>query len=179
MATEIKEPALQEDVSHNIRTLKLALVFTAVFFVVEIIAGFLTNSLALLSDAGHMLTDILALCVSLYASYLTRRAPTLQKSYGYYRSEVLAALLNGIILWLVVGFIFYEALQRLFVPEVVNAAGVTIVGAAGLILNLLVARMLRGQEDLNMKGAYLHVIDLFGQVRYKSRQCSSTLHRSV
>lgn len=163
MGSEIKEPLVQPDVSQNIRALKLALMLTSVFFVVEVVAGFLTNSLALLSDAGHMLTDILALCVSLYASYLMRRAPTLQKSYGYYRSEVLAALLNGIILWLVVGFIFFEAAERLFIPEKVNAAGVTIVGAAGLIINLIVARMLHSHDDLNMKGAYLHVVtDAFG-----------------
>jgi cobalt-zinc-cadmium efflux system protein len=152
-------------VSQHIRVLKIALVLTALFFAIEIVAGFLTNSLALLSDAGHMLTDILALFVSLYASYLMRRTPTAQKSYGYYRSEVLAALLNGIILWLVVGFIFYEAIQRLFIPEAVNSGGVMIVGAAGLILNLIVARMLHGQEDLNMKGAYLHVMtDALGSV---------------
>lgn len=165
MGSDIKEPPVQRDVSQNIRALKFALFLTAIFFVIEIVAGFVTNSLALLSDAGHMLTDILALVVSLYASYLMRRSPTIHKSYGYYRSEVLAALLNGIILWLVVGVIFYEAVQRLFLPENVNSGGVVIVGAAGLIVNLIVARMLRGHEDLNMKGAYLHVMtDALGSV---------------
>jgi cobalt-zinc-cadmium efflux system protein len=163
LAIEVTDPSVQKTDSDNVRALKIALVLTAVFFIVEIVAGFLNNSLALLSDAGHMLTDIMALCVSLYASYLMRRAPTLHKSYGYYRSEVLAALLNGIILWLVVGFIFYEAIQRLLVPQTVNGMGVTVVGAAGLIVNLIVAAMLHNQEDLNMKGAYLHVLtDAYG-----------------
>src|SRR5687767_2519337 len=93
--------------SHDIRVLKTAFILTSLFFVVEGVAGYLTRSLALLSDAGHMLSDMLALLVSLYAARMSRRAPTAQKSYGYYRTEVLAALFNGLVLFLMIGFIYY------------------------------------------------------------------------
>src|SRR5438067_13155384 len=89
----------------NIRVLRLALALTGFIFIVEIISGFLTHSLSLLSDSGHMLSDTLSLSVSLYATYLSQKAPTAQKSYGYFRSEVLAALFNGVTLWLVIGFL--------------------------------------------------------------------------
>ncbi len=153
------------DGSGQIPALRRALILTALFFVIETAAGFLTNSLALLSDAGHMLSDILALGVSLYAAYMSGKAPTSQKSYGYYRTEVLAALFNGIGLALVVGFIFYEALHRLMDPSVVNGSGVIVVGSAGLVVNLLCAWMLHGDHDLNMRGAYYHVLtDALGSV---------------
>jgi len=149
----------------QVPALRRALVLTALFFVVEIAAGFLTNSLALLSDAGHMLSDVLALGVSLYAAYMSGKAPTPQKSYGYYRTEVLAALFNGIGLALVVGFIFYEALHRLMEPSAVNGSGVIVVGSAGLIVNLVCAWMLHGDHDLNVRGAYYHVLnDALGSV---------------
>ena len=80
---------------NDIRVLKAAFILTSAFFVVEAVAGYITNSLALLSDAGHMLSDMLALLVCIYAARMTRRAPTAEKSYGYYRTEVLAALFNG------------------------------------------------------------------------------------
>src|SRR5512145_1981348 len=95
----------------DIRALQRALLITAAFFFVEVAAGFYTRSLALLSDAGHMLSDIVTLVVSTYAAYLTRKAPTSQRTYGYFRTEVLAALFNGMTLWLMVGFIYYEAFR--------------------------------------------------------------------
>jgi cobalt-zinc-cadmium efflux system protein len=116
----------------DISVLKNALILTSLFFVVEAFAGFLTNSLALLSDAGHMLSDILTLLVCLYAAKMTRRAPTAEKSYGYYRTEVLAALFNGLVLFLMIGFIYYEAMLRLFQPVTVSSAGVMAIGGAGL-----------------------------------------------
>jgi len=150
---------------HDIKALRISLALTAAYFVVEAVAGFLTNSLSLLSDAGHMLSDILALGVSLYAAMMVRRAPTAEKSYGYHRTEVLAGLFNGLILFLMIGFIYYEASIRLFHPEAVNGPGVIAVGSAGLIVNLISAWMLHGRHDLNVRGAYYHVIsDALGSV---------------
>ena len=151
--------------SHNIRLLKTATLLTALFLVIETIAGFLTRSLALLSDAGHMLSDVLTLLISLYAAYLARKAPTAHRSYGYYRTEVLAALFNGMLLWLMIGIIGFEASQRLFNPQEVKTGGVILIGGAGLAINLVVAWMLHGHDDLNMRGAYYHVLaDALGSV---------------
>jgi cobalt-zinc-cadmium efflux system protein len=150
---------------NDIRVLRTSFIITSVFFVVEAVAGYITNSLALLSDAGHMLSDMLALLVSLYAAKMTRRAPTAEKSYGYYRTEVLAALFNGLVLFLMIGVIYYEALQRLFLPVTVSSTGVMAVGGAGLIVNLISAWLLHGHQDLNVRGAYYHVItDALGSV---------------
>ena len=150
---------------HDIRVLTISLTLTSLFFVVEAVAGYLANSLSLLSDAGHMLSDMLALVVSLYAARMMRRAPTAQKSYGYYRSEVLAALFNGLVLFLMIGFIYYEALQRIFLPEPVSGIGVIAIGGAGLIVNLISAWLLHGHQDMNVRGAYYHVMtDALGSV---------------
>lgn len=149
----------------DIRALQRALVITAAFFFVEVIAGFLTHSLALLSDAGHMMSDIFTLTVSMYAAYLSRKAPTAQRTYGYFRTEVLAALFNGMTLWLMVGFIYYEAFNRLMNPRPVAETGVIIVGAAGLAVNLISAWLLHGHTDLNLRAAYYHVImDALGSI---------------
>lgn len=148
-----------------IRVLKRALWLTGSFFIVEVCAGFITRSLAVLSDAGHMLSDLLALAISLYAASMSRKAPTAEKSYGYYRTEVLAALFNGLTLFMMIGFIYYEALQRVFQPVPVNGAGVILVGAAGLLINMIAAWMLHGRADLNLRGAYYHVMfDALGSV---------------
>jgi len=150
---------------HDIRVLRISLILTAVYFVIEALAGFFTNSLALLSDAGHMLSDILALVVSLYAAIVVRKAPTTEKSYGYYRTEVLAALFNGLVLFLMIGFIYYEAFARLIQPQPVHGTAVIAVGGAGLVVNLISAWLLHGHQDLNVRGAYYHVItDALGSV---------------
>jgi cobalt-zinc-cadmium efflux system protein len=151
---------------HYIRLLRGALAITVLFLFVELAAGFITNSLALLSDAGHMLSDIVTLLISLYAAYLSRKAPTTKRSYGYHRTEVLAALFNGLSLWLVIGIIYYEAFHRFRHPDPVNGIGVIIVGFLGLAVNLASAWLLHGhQDDLNVKGAYYHVItDALGSV---------------
>lgn len=148
----------EQQAGKNIRLLQRVLLITSTFFLVEVVAGYLTRSLALLSDAGHMLSDMLALLISLYAAFLVRKAPTPKKSYGYYRTEVLAAFLNGLILFLMIGFVYYEALNRLFDPVEVHSEGVIIVGGAGLLVNLVAAWMLHGPKDLNIRGAYYHVI---------------------
>jgi cobalt-zinc-cadmium efflux system protein len=150
---------------HDIRALQRALLITIAFFFVELIAGFLTHSLALLSDAGHMMSDIFTLIISMYAAYLTRKAPTAERTYGYFRTEVLAALFNGMTLWLMVGFIYYEAFHRLMNPQPVAQNGVIIVGSAGLVVNLFSAWLLHGHNDLNLRAAYYHVImDALGSV---------------
>jgi len=151
--------------SHDIKALKISLILTSIYFIVEALAGFLTNSLSLLSDAGHMLSDILALGVSLYAAVVVKRAPTAEKSYGYLRTEVLAALFNGLVLFLMNGLIYYEAITRLFHPEAVNGSGVILVGGVGLAVNVISAWVLHGHQDLNVRGAYYHVVsDALGSV---------------
>ncbi len=151
--------------SSDLRALRGALIITALFFFVEIVAGFYTRSLALLSDAGHMLSDVATLLISTYAAYLTRRAPTSKRTYGYFRTEVLAALFNGMTLWLMVGFIYFEAFRRIFNPQPVFESGVIIVGAGGLIVNLVAAWLLHGHDSMNLRSAYYHVIaDALGSV---------------
>src|SRR3990172_9067056 len=113
---------------HNeTRRLRLALVISSVYFFAELIAGFLTNSLALLSDAGHMLSDIAALALSLFAFHIAKRPATDNSTYGYHRVEILAALFNGLALWLIVGVIFAAAYNRLSHPPVVASYGVLVV----------------------------------------------------
>jgi cobalt-zinc-cadmium efflux system protein len=147
--------------------LKWALVLSAVYFFAELIAGFLTNSLALLSDAGHMLSDIGALSLSLFAFRMARRPATLSSTYGYHRIEILAALFNGLTLWLIVGVIFAAAYSRFYHPPVVASYGMMIVAALGLVVNLVAAAILHGghRHNLNLRGAFLHVVsDAVGSV---------------
>ena len=96
--------------------LKLALAISCIYFFAELIGGFLTNSLALLSDAGHMLSDIAALALSLFAFRIAKRPATVSSTYGYHRAEILAALFNGLTLWLIVGVIFAAAYNRFLDP---------------------------------------------------------------
>ena len=149
------------------RRLRWALLISAVYFFAELIAGFLTNSLALLSDAGHMLSDIAALSLSLFAFRMARRPATLQSTYGFHRFEILAALFNGLTLWLIVGVIFAAAYGRLFHPPEVQSQGMMVVAVLGLVVNLVAAMILhRGHHhNLNLRGAFLHVVsDAVGSV---------------
>ncbi|MGH7847962.1 MAG: cation diffusion facilitator family transporter, partial [Candidatus Binatia bacterium] len=111
------------DRAAEIRRLVLALSITSVYFVAEVLGGILTNSLALLSDAGHMLSDIAALALGLFAFVMARRPVTLRRTYGYHRLEILAALINGLSLWFIVGVIFHAAYNRLLDPPVVQSMG--------------------------------------------------------
>jgi cobalt-zinc-cadmium efflux system protein len=135
---------------------------------VELAGGFLTNSLALISDAGHMLSDAFALGLSLSALLYGERAATPEKTYGYKRFEILAALLNGILLVVLSAFILTEAVSRFSQPEAVMGEGMMLISVIGLIVNVVVAFVLsRGQtgENLNVKSAFLHVIgDLLGSI---------------
>jgi cobalt-zinc-cadmium efflux system protein len=147
--------------------LKLALVISCVYFFAELIGGFLTNSLALLSDAGHMLSDIAALALSLFAFRIAKRPATVSSTYGYHRVEILAALLNGLTLWLIVGVIFAAAYNRFLDPPAVESYGMMIVALLGLLVNIVAAGILYGSHhhNLNLRGAFLHIVsDALGSV---------------
>jgi cobalt-zinc-cadmium efflux system protein len=147
--------------------LKWALAINGVYFFAELIAGFVTNSLALLSDAGHMLSDVGALGLSLFAFRVAKRPATHHRTYGYHRVEILAALFNGLTLWLIVGIIFASAYNRFFHPPEVESHGMIIVAALGLLVNIVAAAILHAghHHNLNLRGAFLHVIsDAIGSV---------------
>ncbi len=149
------------------RSLALALLITAVWFLAELAAGFYTNSLALLADAAHMLTDLAALSLSLFALKISARPATNEKTFGYLRAEILAALANGVILVLVGIFIAYEAYGRLLQPPHVRSGLMLAVSCVGLATNLFAARLLSHSdlENLNLRGAFLHVLgDIMGSV---------------
>lgn len=137
-----------------------ALILTFIIFLAEAVGGYLTNSLALLSDAGHLFADVFALGLSLGALYLSRLPKTSKHTYGYHRAEVLAAVINGISLIVISGVIFVEAYGRIFHPEPVKTLGMLIVAAIGLVANLIIAVSLHRSTEgnLNIKSAYLHVI---------------------
>ena len=144
-----------------------ALGLTATFLLVEIAGAFLTNSLALLSDAAHMATDTLALMIALVAVRLSRRPPDAKRTYGYARLEALGALFNGGMLFVVAAYILWEAVQRFRQPQDVATVGMLGIAAFGLLINLISMRLLKAGsgESLNMKGAYLEVwSDMLGSV---------------
>ena len=147
--------------------LKLALAISCIYFFAELIGGFLTNSLALLSDAGHMLSDIAALTLSLFAFRIAKRPATVSSTYGYHRAEILAALFNGLTLWLIVGVIFAAAYNRFLDPPAVESRGMMIVASLGLLVNIVAGAILYGSHhhNLNLRGAFLHVVsDALGSV---------------
>jgi cobalt-zinc-cadmium efflux system protein len=151
----------------NKRNLVRALSITACWFLVELIGGFYANSLALLADAAHMLTDLAALGLSIFALQIAERPATHEKTYGYLRAEILAALANGIFLILLGLYIFYEAYRRFLTPPEVKSAPMLIVASLGLIANLATAGLLfrSRKENLNLRGAFLHVLgDTLGSI---------------
>jgi len=149
------------------RYIGMALGITIAFFIIELVGGILTNSLALLTDAWHMVNHIFALVFALIAAWLAQRPVTMNKTYGYYRAEILAAFLNGIFLWVVAVYIFYQAVQRIQQPAEVESLNMLIVAVLGLIANGLSAIILSRSmnQSLNVKGAFLHVVaDILGSV---------------
>ena len=149
------------------RRLRLALVLTGTFMVVEIIGGFVSGSLALLADAGHMLTDTAALALALMAFRMGARPADSKRSFGYQRIQILAAFVNALTLIVIVGWIVLEAIQRLMDPGEILAGTMLTVAIGGLLVNLVAFRILHGgnQGDLNIQGAALHVLgDLLGSV---------------
>ena len=161
----------QHDHAHkhmsNKRRLAWVLTLTAVYLVAEAVGGFLSNSLALLSDAGHMLTDVASIALAMFALWFSSRPATTKKTYGYLRFEILAALANGVALVVISLMISYEALQRIKNPESVAGVQVMLIAIGGLAVNAISAYLLHtaSAENLNMRGAFLHVIsDMLGSV---------------
>ena len=153
--------------SHEmIQRIRWALLITFAFALVEAAGGWWSGSLALLSDAGHMLSDCITLGLTVFASWVAKRPPTRRLSYGLLRAEIIAALLNGLIMLLVILFIVVEAVARLRQPQPVAGAAVMAIAAAGLVVNIFVALLLsRGERTLNSRAALLHVIgDLLGSI---------------
>ena len=152
--------ATQNHQSRDRRGLMLSLILVFGFFLVELIGGIWTNSLALISDAGHMFSDVGALGFSLIALTWAAKPPTPAKTYGYHRLEILAALINGLILWGLTAFIFFEAYQRLHDPPVVRSGAMLAIAATGLGVNILSAWLLYPSQDrsINLRSAFLHVL---------------------
>ncbi len=146
--------------------LAFALALTLCFAAVEVTAGFMANSLALISDAGHMVTDAAALGLALLAQLIAKRPPSARHSFGFGRAEALAAFVNGLAMLAVVGWIVFEAVRRFATPLPVQGATVFIVAAIGLAINLGVAWLLsRDQASINTRAALVHVMgDILGSV---------------
>jgi cobalt-zinc-cadmium efflux system protein len=151
----------------NIKRVQLALVLTGAFMIVEVIGGIVSGSLALLADAGHMLTDTMALALAAFAFRVSSRPADARRSYGYQRVQIIAAFVNGLSLLVIVGWILFEAVMRLLEPPDVAGRTMLVVAAAGLVVNIVSFLVLHGgdQENLNIRGAALHVLgDLLGSV---------------
>ena len=151
----------------NMRRVVIALLLTGTFMIVEVIGGIISGSLALLADAGHMLTDTLALALAAVAFHVCKRPADRKLTFGYQRLQILAAFVNGLSLLLIVGWILFEAVQRILSPQEVMGQTMLLVAAAGLVVNIVAFVILhRGDQDnLNMSAAALHVAgDLLGSV---------------
>ena len=144
----------------NARKLTIALILTSTFLVIEVIAGIITQSLALLSDAAHMFTDAVALAIALAAIKIAKRPADNKRTFGYQRFEILAALFNASMLFFVAMYILYEAYQRFTQPPEIQSIGMLVVASIGLVINLISMKILMSSatESLNMKGAYLEVL---------------------
>jgi cobalt-zinc-cadmium efflux system protein len=147
--------------------LGVVLALTIVFMIVEAVGGYISGSLALLADAGHMLTDAGALGLSLFSAWIALRPATASKTYGYQRWEILAALINGAALFGISAWVIIEAFQRIHHPQPIRAELFLVVAAGGLVVNLISLFILHGikHRSLNARGAYLHVLgDALGSV---------------
>jgi len=151
----------------NMRRVIFALILTGAFMIVEVIGGILSGSLALLADAGHMLTDTMALALAAVAFHVSKRPADRKRTFGYHRFQILAAFVNGLSLLLIVGWILFEAVQRFLSPTDVMGQTMLLVAAAGLLVNIAAFAILHGgdRDNLNISGAVLHVAgDLLGSV---------------
>lgn len=153
----------------NKKGLFIALIITTGIMLLEFFGGLITNSLALLSDSGHMLSDASSLALSLVAFWFATRPASPKKTYGFYRFEILAALFNAVTLFVIAGFIVYEAFQRFFEPPTVASGTMMIIAGIGLLANILSAWSLISKGDVknnvNLRSAYLHVLgDALGSV---------------
>ncbi len=156
MSAHVHNPAPAQDA----KPLSVVLRITAVFLIVEAIGGVLSGSLALLADAGHMLTDVASLLLSLIAFKLASRPRSSSRTFGWRRAEIFAAFLNGIALWGIAGLIGYEAVKRISDPVEIKGGLMTAVAAAGLLSNIAGGMVLHRSKErsLNMRGAFLHVM---------------------
>ncbi len=146
--------------SEKISRLKIALLITALGMLIEFVGGILSNSLALVSDAWHMLTHLFALGTSFFAILLSLRPATKKKTYGFYRAEVIAAFCNGIVLIFISGYIVYEAIQRFISPQPIRIVEMLFVAGIGLVINGVSTYLLASvsAHDINIKSAFLHEI---------------------
>jgi cobalt-zinc-cadmium efflux system protein len=165
---------LESTLSHNLRDeersrLQVVLAVTALYFATELVGGWLVNSLALLSDAVHMLTDIAALCLGLITLWISSRPATAGKTYGYQRAEILGALFNGLMLWLLVAFLWFEAAERLRNPPSVNGLPVMIIAVVGIAMNIAFAWITLGSQTFSagmaLRAVVMHIAsDLIGSL---------------
>ena len=150
------------------RSLVIALVLIGGFMIVEVIGGILSGSLALLADAAHMITDAAAIALALLAFWVAGRPSSVERTFGYHRTQVIAAMLNALSIWLIAAYILFEAYHRIFEDRPDIEGGLMlIVGAIGLVVNIVAAFVLHrsARHSLNVQGAFLHVIaDLIGSV---------------
>ncbi len=144
---------------HN-KSLKIVFAITASYLIIEVIVGFMSNSLALLSDAAHMLTDVGGQALALFAIWMSSKPRNNRKTYGYYRTEIFSALINALVLIFISGYILYEAWQRFKEPPAVAGIPMLIVAVCGLIINLVAMKILKAgsKESINIKGAFLEVV---------------------
>ncbi len=151
---------VQSTTARHRRALNLTLTLTFLYFVVEVAGGLLTGSLALLADAGHMLTDVGGLALASFAAWMSQKPATATKTYGYYRTEILAALANALALFLISFYILYEAYRRFLEPPAVASLPMLAVAIIGLAVNLVgIWNLRRGsKESLNIQGAFLEVV---------------------
>ena len=149
-----------EVTAKNAKKLTIALALTFTFLIVEVVAGFITQSLALLSDAAHMFTDAAALAIALAAIKIGQKPADDKRTFGYQRFEILAALFNAMMLFVVAIYILYEAYQRFSQPPEIQSLGMLVVAVLGLIINLISMKILvsSSQDSLNVKGAYLEAV---------------------
>lgn len=153
-------PSITSAGSKYNRSLKTVFAMTAGFLIIEVVVGFISNSLALLSDAAHMLTDVAGQALALFAIWMASKPRSNKKTYGYFRTEIFSALINALVLIFISGFILYEAWQRFQDPPKVQGIPMLLVAVCGLIINLISMRILRSgsKESINIKGAFLEVV---------------------
>lgn len=151
----------------NIKALVFAFSLTAIFMVIEFIGGFLSKSLALMSDAGHMLSDVVSMGIAIWAIHQGTKISDFSKTFGYKRTEVIAAFVNGITLVAISALILKEGIERLINPIQINQDQLILIAFIGLIINIIVASVLfkNSKESVNVRGAFLHVIsDMLGSI---------------
>ena len=164
---EYSHSHVHEANSSNLRRVMVALILTGTFMLVEVAGGIISGSLALLADAGHMLTDTMALALAAMAFHVSKRPPNGKLTFGYQRFQILAAFVNGLSLLAIVGWILFEAVDRFMHPNEILGPTMLVVAVAGLVVNMISFAVLHGgdQDNLNIRGAALHVAgDLLGSV---------------